>query len=492
MRFLLAGQEFLGFLELQGHLGVARAAEGVAVFHAGLRRDGLLDVGAEERRELLKVLEAHVLEVDALFDAVVHGLAGDGVRLAERHALLHEIIREVRGVGEVLCHRSLHDFLAHFHAADNLRVDGEAELDRVDGVKDAFLVLLQILVVGERQALDRGEHGHEMADHAACLSAHELGDIRVLLLRHHRGARAVRIIELHEMELARAPEDGLLAETREMHHEDAGCAEELEDIVAVAHRIEAVVVDMLEMELLLHELPVDGERRARERARAQRHDIAALIDALEAGEVAREHAEIRQQMMAEGNRLCPLQMRIARHDDVRVLRRGLDECLLQIEDFLLHGHDFLAHIHMRVQRHLIVAAARRMQAAARLADGLREPLLDIHMDIFEVHGKVELAILDFLQDIPEARDNLILVRRADDAALREHRRVGDGARDILVVHALVKTDGGLELVDHLIGALREAASPHRFAHLPVFSCMSARTFSGRPKRLMKPVASAWL
>ena len=150
---------------------------------------------------------------------------------------------------------------------------------------------------------------------------------------------------------------------------------------------------------------------------------------------------------------------------------------------------------MGIERDLIVAAARRMQAPARLADGLGQALLDIHVDILEIHGEVEFPLLDFLQNILEALDDFIFIGFADDTAFREHRRVGDGASNVLVVHALVKTDGGLELIDHLIRALREPAAPHCFAHLsasPVFSCMSARTFRGRPNRLMKPVASAWL
>ena len=133
-----------------------------------------------------------------------------------------------------------------------------------------------------------------------------------------------------------------------------------------------------------------------------------------------------------------------------------------------------------------------MQAAARLADGLGEALLDVHVDILEVDGEIELPILDLLLDVLESLDNLIAILLRENAAFREHPRVGNGAADILMIHALVEIDGGLELIDHLVSAFREAASPHCLAHFCVFSCMSARTSSGRPKRLMKPVASAWL
>ena len=70
----LGCEQVLRSVELELHLLVGRAAERVAVLDARLGADGLLDVGAKERRELLEVLEAHVLEIDALLDAVVDGL----------------------------------------------------------------------------------------------------------------------------------------------------------------------------------------------------------------------------------------------------------------------------------------------------------------------------------------------------------------------------------------------------------------------------------
>ena len=196
--------------------------------------------------------------------------------------------------------------------------------------------------------------------------------------------------------------------------------------------------------------------------------------------------------MREQDWLCALQMRVARHDDVAVLLRRLDERALQVLDLLLHSHDLAAHVHVRVERDLVVAAARRVQAAAGLADGVGQALLDVHVDVLEIDGELELPSLDLLEDVLEAGDDLVAVLLCDDAAFREHRGMRDGASDVLVVHALVEIDGGLELVDHLIGRLGETASPHSLAHLLFFSCIRARTLSGRPKRLMKPVASAWL
>ena len=101
---LLAGEKFPRSLELESDLLVRCPAVGVAIPDAGLGTDGVFDIGAEERRKRLELLERHILEVFPRFDALMDGLAGDGVCLAERHAFLHEVVREVGGVGEVLGH----------------------------------------------------------------------------------------------------------------------------------------------------------------------------------------------------------------------------------------------------------------------------------------------------------------------------------------------------------------------------------------------------
>ena len=92
----------------------------------------------------------------------------------------------------------------------------------------------------------------------------------------------MRVVQLDEGELARAPEDDFLGEPREMHHEDGGGGEEFHDVVAVADGIEAVRVNGVEVKLLRHELAVNGERRARKRTRAERHDVRTLVNAQEA------------------------------------------------------------------------------------------------------------------------------------------------------------------------------------------------------------------
>ena len=480
------------FFYLPCNLAVRSAAEGIAVLYAGFGTDGVFYVRFEEVGQGAEFFHGHVFEPLALLDAEMHGASCDGVCFSERHAFLHEVVGKVGGVGEVFRDGAFHDVAFDRHAAQECCVDGEAEFHRVDGVEHAFLVLLQILVVGKRQTLDDREHRHEVSDDASRLAAHKLGDVGILLLRHHGGACAVGIVQLDEGEFARAPEDDFLGEPREMHHEDGGGGEEFHDVVAITDGIEAVRVDGVEVKLLRHELTVDGERRSRKRTRAERHDVRTLIDAQKARKVACEHGEVGEHMVREEDRLRTLQVRIARHDHVGIALRRLDKRTLQIGNAAEHGERLAAHIEVRVERDLIVAATRRVQPAARLADRVGQTLLDVHVDVFERDRKVEVAALDVLQNVAQPRDDGIFIRFRDDAALGEHFRVRDAARDVFAVHTLVEGNRCLEIVDHLVRALGETTAPKLFAHFfPAFSCMRARTFKGRPKRLMKPVASDW-
>ena len=58
--------------------------------------------------------------------------------------------------------------------------------ERVDRRRTRVLVLLHVLVVRERKALMSVSRPMEVAVDATGLAAHQLGEVRVLLLRHDR------------------------------------------------------------------------------------------------------------------------------------------------------------------------------------------------------------------------------------------------------------------------------------------------------------------
>ena len=275
-----------------------------------------------------------------------------------------------------------------------------------------------------------------------------------------------------------------------MHHEDGRRREKFENVVAVADGIHAVDVDALKVQLFRDKRTIDRQRRPRERPRTERHDIRSRIDALESLKIACKHSKIRHEMMRKENRLRTLEMRIAGHNDFTVTLRRFHKCFLQLPNVIQYLDDRAAHKHMRIERDLIVAAARGVQTAARVADRVRETFLDIHVNILERRAELECPRVDLRENVTQPLFNGRVIRRGDDADMREHGGMGDRPRDVLAVHAAVKADGRLKFVDHLVRRLGKASAPELFTHLPCASCMSARTLSGSPKRLMNPVASA--
>ena len=185
---------------------------------------------------------------------------------------------------------------------------------------------------------------------------------------------------------------------------------------------------------------------------------------MQAAPVAAEHLDIGEEMVAEGHRLGRLQMGESRHDRVRMDERLVGERLLQVAQLRVELVDGVAHPEAEIDRHLIVARARRVQASRRRADDFSQPALDIHMNIFERPREREGACVDFRLDPVEPGCNGGGVFRGDDAIGGEHRHMSLGATDVLRREAVVEADGGVDLLHDCIGSAAEPAAPHLVAH----------------------------
>ena len=137
-------------------------------------------------------------------------------------------------------------------------------------------------------------------------------------------------------------------------------------------------------------------RRAGQRRGAERQFVQPRAAVAQAAAVAAEHLDIGQQMMAEGDRLRRLQMGEARHDGRGVFFGAVDQRRLQVAQHRLQPVDRVAHPQPHIERHLVVARARRVQAAAGRADQVGEPRLDVEMDVLELGRELELAALDLV------------------------------------------------------------------------------------------------
>ena len=106
-----------------------------------------------------------------------------------------------------------------------------------------------------------------------------------------------------------------------MHHDERAGAHELHTEIAVGHAVEAVFADGGEAELLRLKDAVGRVRRPGQGTAADGGGVHAPAGVGKAAIVALQHHRIRQQLLAECDRLCPLQMRVAGHNGVLVRLR---------------------------------------------------------------------------------------------------------------------------------------------------------------------------
>ena len=197
------------------------------------------------------------------------------MRVAERHAPLHQPLGQVDGRRVLAVGRRLHPRRHHLGGGQQPRDRAEREAALVERVEQRLLVLLQVAVVRERQALERGEEPGEVADEPAGLAPRQLGDVGVLLLREHRRTGAVGVGEAQEAELLAGPQHDLFAEPRQVHLRERGHEQRLGDEVAVGHRVERVVEPLGEPEVDGGGVGIEGQARPGERTGTERRHVGA-------------------------------------------------------------------------------------------------------------------------------------------------------------------------------------------------------------------------
>src|SRR5438552_17132279 len=107
----------------------------------------------------------------------------------------------------------------------------------------------------------------------------------------------------------------------------------------------------------------------------------------------------------------------ARHDRRRMGFGLPGECALKSGKLTIEIINRVAHIEAKIGRDLVVARACGMKASGGSADQLREPALDIHMNIFERARKGERAGDDLGLHLTEATPNFGRIGFRDDALL---------------------------------------------------------------------------
>ncbi len=242
--------------------------------------------------------------------------------------------------------------------------------NRVEGVEQRRLVLLQIAVVGQRQALDQHQQRLQAADHPGRLAANQLQHVRVDLLRHDRRPGAKGLRQLEEVELHGRPEDPLFRPSAEVLGDHRQAEGELQHEVAIARGVEAVGRHLLEAQPLGHVVAVDRQAGARQGRGAEGQAVGPPPAVGQPLPIALELLAIGQPVMRGQDRLGTLQVGIAGQDHVGIGIAAADQRPLHVRQPLINFVNRLADPKPQVGRDLIVAAAGRVQFAADVAEAI--------------------------------------------------------------------------------------------------------------------------
>ena len=237
--------------------------------------------------------------------------------------------------------------------------------------------------------------------------------------------------------------------------------EVVEHEVTVRDRVEGVLGDAAEAELLGNEHPARVEVHAGERPRAERQVVRGGHAEVEALEVAPELPEVGQQVVREVHRLGALEVGVARHPPVQVALGQLHErphqALEQLPRLEAVGPDH----HRHVRGHLVVARAGGVELPAHRPDDLGEAPLDSHVDVLVVFEDQEAVVLDLVADGLEAALDLLEVVIPDDSAAGEHARVGERLLEVVRRQPVVEGDRRVERLEERVLRIAETAHAGR-------------------------------
>ncbi len=123
-----------------------------------MQRQNRIDIFVNHRAEFLQLVERQIFQRFALTNGFHHRFTNNMVRLAERYAFRHQIIRQFGGVGVTLLSRFLATWTFHLNAVQHQRRHMQAVQPGIERVEQTFFVFLHIFVVSQRQTFQRHHH----------------------------------------------------------------------------------------------------------------------------------------------------------------------------------------------------------------------------------------------------------------------------------------------------------------------------------------------
>ena len=400
-------------------------------------------VGRQERGEGLdEVIVGQIPQFLAAAFGELDAGTRELVRMAERHTVLDKPFGDVGGQREAGRGFLFQAVAVEVPGLDHAGEGGQQHFERIDLVEHGLLVLLQVASVGGGQALQGGQQTGQIADESAGLAAGELGDIRVLLLRHDGGAGGIAVVELDEGELLGVPDDDLLGQAGDVHAGHGGHEREFGHEITCGGAVDGVVGHAGEAELTRHGLRVEAERVAGQCAGAVRRGVDALVPVDQSLHVANQRPSVGHELVREQHGLGVLHVGAARHHGAAGLFALLDQGVDEVKQESGNRTGVAAQPHTNQAGDLVVAGASGTQFAAEFVAG------NVNQSAFEGGGLVlivfdggEGAVIHMTLERVERILHALQLVGGQKSRTAESTGVGAGTGDIVVGQAPVELRG---------------------------------------------------
>ena len=166
-------------------------------------------------------------------------------------------------------------------------------------------------------------------------------------------------------------------------------------------------------------------------------------------------------MVRQEDRLGPLQVGIARQDRLAVTLGQEEQGALNVADGRIEPVDVSQRPEPQIRGDLVVPAAGRVKPPTGRTDRCRQLVLDVHVNVLELHLPLEAVGLDGGANLRESGLDGQKIVDGEDALRREHPGVGQRPIDVLEGEAAIEVHRGVEPLHQCVRRLGEAPAPHR-------------------------------
>ena len=415
--------------------------------------------------------------------------------LPERDASSHEPFGQVES-GE---HRVVGRLLHRLGVEDDRRHQAlhgdERQADLVGGVEERLFVLLQVVVVGEREPLQSGQETRQVAHQPPRLAPGQLGDVRVLLLGEHGAPRRPGVVEAEEAELRCGVDDDLLPQPRQVHADEGDVEERLGDEVPVAHGVERVLCPSGHAELGGDIVGPERERAPGEGTGPEGGDVEPLHGGEQPVDVSGKGPAVGEQVVGQQYGLSPLHVGVPG----KIRLPGTDspalESPLQLEHQVGDPDQLLPGVEAHRRGHLVVPTPAAVQLGTGLAGELPDAPLDRRVDVLVAWLELEHAGGELVTGTAQGVDQQASLRLVDDGGPLEAVHMRDRGLDVEGREPAVERQARRE--GHHLRCRRpaHAVSPERHVAVPPASpapppWRAAHVSMPRPNRRTNPSASS--